>query len=145
MDFTFKKEERLCSRRLIDQLYAEGHRLMAFPFSVQWLAFLTPPKEQSSLHSLALLCTPLHSPCQVLIVAPKRKFKHAVDRNRVRRLTRECYRLRKPDFYAFLEEHSISIVFSMVYVHNEIMPYEQLGKKMDKLLESLEKEIVATL
>lgn len=127
MDFTFKKEERLCSRRLIDQLYAEGHRLMAFPFSVQWMV------------------VPNLSPSQVLIVAPKRKFKHAVDRNRVRRLTRECYRLRKPDFYAFLEEHSISIVFSMVYVHNEIMPYEQLGKKMDKLLESLEKEIVATL
>ena len=127
MDFTFKKEERLCSRRLIDQLYAEGHRLMAFPFSVQWMV------------------VPNLSPSQVLIVAPKRKFKHAVDRNRVRRLTRECYRLRKPDFYAFLEEHSISIVFSMVYVHNEIMPYEQLGKKMDKLLETLEKEIVATL
>ena len=127
MDFTFKKEERLCSRRLIDQLYAEGHRLMAFPFSVQWMV------------------VPNLSPSQVLIVAPKRKFKHAVDRNRVRRLTRECYRLRKPDFYAFLEEHSISIVFSMVYVHNEIMPFEQLGKKMDKLLESLEKEIVATL
>ena len=125
MAFTFKKEERLCSRQLIDQLYAEGHRLMAFPYSVQWMT--------------------VEGPCQVLIVAPKRRFKHAVDRNRVRRLTRECYRLRKPDFYAFLEEHSISIVFSMVYVHNEIMPFEQLGKKMDKLLESLEKEIVATL
>ena len=125
MDFTFKKEERLCSRRLIDQLYAEGHRLMAFPFSVQWLAFPTPPKEQSSLHSLALLSTPLHSPCQVLIVAPKRKFKHAVDRN------------------TFLEEHGISIVFSMVYIHNEILTFEQLGKKMDKLMEALEKDILS--
>ena len=135
MDFTFKKEERLCSRRLIDKLYKEGHRLMAFPFSVQWLAVPTCPKEQSSLHS----------PCQVLIVAPKRKLHHAVDRNRVKRLTRECYRLRKPAFYAFLEEHGVVIVFSMVYVHNEIMSYEQLGRKMDKLLESLEKDILATL
>ena len=33
----------------------------------------------------------------------------------------------------------------MVYIHNEIMTYEQLGKKMDKLLESLEKEIMASL
>jgi ribonuclease P protein component len=125
MGFTFKKEERLCSRQLIDRLYNEGHRLMAFPYSVQWMK--------------------VDGPCQVIIVAPKRKFHHAVDRNRVRRLTRECYRLRKHILYQFLEEHGISIVFSMIYIHNEIMPYEQLGHKMDKLLAALEKEITTTL
>ncbi|MBQ6742328.1 MAG: ribonuclease P protein component [Bacteroidales bacterium] len=125
MGFTFKKEERLCSRQLIDRLYNEGHRLMAFPYSVQWMK--------------------VDGPCQVMIVAPKRKFHHAVDRNRVRRLTRECYRLRKHILYQFLEEHGISIVFSMIYIHNEIMPYEQLGHKMDKLLAALEKEITTTL
>ena len=125
MGFTFKKEERLCSRQLIDRLYNEGHRLMAFPYSVQWMK--------------------VDGPCQVMIVAPKRKFHHAVDRNRVRRLTRECYRLRKHILYQFLEEHGISIVFSMIYIHNEIMPYEQLGHKMDKLLAALEKKITTTL
>lgn len=125
MSFAFKKEERLCSRRLIDQLYTEGHRLMAFPYSVQWLA--------------------VEGPCQVMIVAPKRKFKHAVDRNHVRRLTRECYRLRKDTLYNFLQEHGISIIFSMVYIHNEIMTYEHLGHKMDKLLTLLENDIKATL
>ncbi len=127
MAFTFKKEERLCSRQLIDQLYEEGHRLRAFPYSVQWLI------------------VPDLSPCQVMIVAPKRKFRHAVDRNRVRRLTRECYRLRKHTLYQFLKEHGIGIVFSMVYIHNEIMSYEQLSHKMDKLLAALEKDITATL
>ena len=134
MAFTFNKEERLCSRQLIDQLYTEGHRLMAFPYSVQWL--IVPDLSPFTSHL---------SPCQVMIVAPKRKFHHAVDRNRVRRLTRECYRLRKHTLYQFLEEQGISIVFSMVYIHNEIMPYEQLGHKMDKLLAALEKEIMATL
>ena len=125
MGFTFSKEERLCSRRLIDQLYTEGHRLMAFPYSVQWLA--------------------VEGPCQVMIVAPKRKFKHAVDRNHVRRLTRECFRQRKDTLYNFLQEHGISIIFSMVYIHNEIMTYEHLGHKMDKLLTLLENDIKATL
>ncbi|MGX8713428.1 MAG: ribonuclease P protein component [bacterium] len=125
MAYTFKKEEHLCSRRLIDQLYAEGHRSMAFPFSVQWMK--------------------VEGPCQVMIVAPKRKFHHAVDRNRVRRLTRECYRLRKPSFYEFLSKQGISIVFSMVYIHNEILTFEQLGHKMDKLLEALQKDITATI
>lgn len=127
MAFTFKKEEHLCSRRLIDQLYNEGHRLMAFPYSVQWMVI---PATQS--------------PCQVMIVAPKRKFHHAVDRNRVRRLTRECYRLRKDSLYTFLQEQGISIVFSMVYIHNEILTFEQLGHKMDKLLVALEKDIEKT-
>lgn len=128
MSFTFSKEERLCSRQLIERLYNEGHRLMAFPYSVQWM-----------------VVSELPTSCQVLIVAPKRKFHHAVDRNRIRRLTRECYRLRKPDLYRFLEEHNLHLVFSLVYIHNELMTYEQLGHKMDKLLAALEKDITATL
>ena len=96
---------------------------MAFPYSVQWMVVDTPT--------------------QVMIVAPKRKFKHAVDRNRVRRLTRECYRLRKDTLYNFLQERSISIAFSMVYIHNEIMSFEQLNHKMDKVLEALQKDILA--
>ena len=131
MSFTFRKEERLCSRRLIDQLYAEGHRLMAFPFSVQWMAV-----ERGQLHA---------DGCQVMIVAPKRRFHHAVDRNRVRRLVRECYRQRKESLYAFLKEHDTGIVFSMVYVHNEIFAYDQLGHKMDKMLLALEKDIAQKL
>lgn len=124
MGFTFGKEERLCSRQLIDRLYTEGHRLMAFPFSVQW---------QVNSNSAR---------CQIMIVAPKRKFHHAVDRNRVRRLTRECWRLRKHTLYDFLKEQGLTLTLALVYIHEEIMPYEQLEHKMDKLIASLEKEIV---
>ncbi len=128
MAFTFSKAERLCSRKQIDRLYAEGHRFVAFPFSVQWMVVDTPT-----------------SPCQVMIVAPKRRFKHAVDRNHVRRLTRECYRMRKQHLYDLLNEHGIGIVLSLVYIHNEITSFEQMGHKMDKLMAALEKEILATL
>ena len=127
MAFTFSKAERLCSRKLIDRLYAEGHRFVAFPFSVQWMVVDNPP-----------------SPCQVMIVAPKRRFKHAVDRNHVRRITRECYRKRKQHLYDLLDEHSTGIVLSLVYIHNEIMPFDQMEHKMDKLMAALEKEILAT-
>ena len=127
MPYTFGKEERLCSRSLMDKLYADGHRLLAFPFSVQWLAVEGT------------------QPCQIMIVAPKRRFRHAVDRNHVRRLTRECWRLRKPDFYTFLQEHNLCIVLSLVYVHNEIMPHDQLAHKMDKLIELLKQDILKSL
>lgn len=127
MPYTFGKEERLCSRSLMDRLYADGHRFLAFPFSVQWLAVEGT------------------QPCQIMIVAPKRRFRHAVDRNHVRRLTRECWRLRKPDFYTFLQEHNLCIVLSLVYVHNEIMSHDQLGHKMDKLIELLRQDILKSL
>ena len=100
---------------------------MAYPFSVQWIATDGP------------------APCQVMIVAPKRRFHHAVDRNRVRRLTRECWRHRKPALYTFLQEHNLCIALSLVYVHNEIMTYSQLCHKADKLMAALEHDIAATL
>lgn len=130
MAFTFHKEERLCSRRLIDSLYAEGHRLMAFPYSVQWLE---TNKEKGN---------PV---CQVLIVAPKRRFHHAVDRNRVKRLTRECWRQLKPSLYTFLQEHNTSIALSLVYVHTEIFTYEQMLHKMERLISSLRDDILKSL
>lgn len=119
MPATFSKDERLCSRRLIDRLYAEGHRFMAFPYSVQWLLVDDPGCRQ------------------VMIVAPKRRFHHAVDRNRVKRLTRECYRLRKHQLYAALDERRQGLVFSMVYTHSDILTYDQLGRKMDRLIANL--------
>ncbi len=133
MATTFGKDEKLCSRRLIDQLYAEGHRLMAFPYSVQWMSVEGGKVVESPSGHLA---------CQVMIVAPKRKFHHAVDRNRVRRLTRECWRTRKELLYEFLDGQGMSIVLSLVYIHNEIMTFDQLGHKMDKLIAALEKDIL---
>ena len=127
MPYTFGKEERLCSRSLMDRLYADGHRLMAFPFSVQWLVVDGP------------------QPCQIMIVAPKRRFRHAVDRNHVRRLTRECWRLRKQHFYTFLQEHNLCLVLSLVYVHNEAMTNDQLANKMDKLIALLRQDILKSL
>ena len=125
MNRRFPKAEHLCSRRLIERLYTEGHRLRVFPYSVQWLEAPT-----------------LEVPCQVLIVAPKRRLHHAVDRNRIKRLTRECYRLRKEPLLQTLQEREMRIVLSLVYIHNELMTYEQLDRKFDKLMAALQKELV---
>lgn len=123
MTYTFGKHERLCCKRMIDRLYAEGHRIHAFPYSLQW-------RFES-----------LDQPCQTMIVAPKRKFKHAVDRNRVKRLTRECWRLRKQILYHYLQSHGLSITLALVYVHHEQLSYNSLGNKMDKMMEALVADI----
>ena len=123
MSLTFTKEERLCSRKIIDGLRTDGHRLMVYPYSVQWLA------------------TDGQSGCQVLIVAPKRRLHHAVDRNRVKRLSRECWRLSKQQLYDFLSVRNLSLSLSLVYVSNEIMPYDKLLPRMQKLVAKLQEEI----
>lgn len=82
---------------------------------------------------------------QVLIVAPKRKFPHAVDRNRVKRITRECYRKQKLLLVDFLDVRNLSLVFSVSYVHTSILSYETLYSKMEKVMASLKDNIQETL
>ena len=108
----------------MERLHAEGHRLRVFPYSVQWLA--VPSTEV---------------PCQVLIVVPKHRLHHAVDRNRMKRLTRECYRRRKEPLFQLLQDRGIHIVLSLVYIHDELMTYEQLCPRFDKLMAALQNEL----
>ena len=144
-EITFSKSERLCSRKLISQLYAEGHRIMAFPYSVQWRVSSELGVRNSELSECGSINSELKTPnselCQVLIVAPKRRFHHAVDRNRVKRLTRECWRRVKPQLYDFLSAHGLSLTVALVYVGNEILPYDKLLSRMEKLVAQLEKEL----
>lgn len=126
MNARFPKAEHLCSQRLIERLHTEGHRLMVFPYSIHW-------RQEDDL--------PV--PCQVLIVAPKRKLRHAVDRNRVKRLTRECYRQNKHLLVPQLAEQGLRVTLSLVYVHNEPLSYDQLQHKFQKLLPQLAAQILS--
>ena len=76
-DCSFHKCERLCGTMRIQALYKEGKRVVAWPLRVSYMP------------------TPEAATTQVLIWAPKSLFKHAVDRNRMRRLMREAYRKQK--------------------------------------------------
>lgn len=128
---TFSKQERLCSKKLIDALFQSGHQLMVFPYSVRWMQC-----------DKAVLPEGIIS--QVLIGTSKRKFHHAVDRNRVKRLTRECYRQYcKPQLNTLLEEQDLHIVLAINYIHNEIFDYNVLHHKFDKITQKLTASITA--
>ena len=126
--YTFGKQEHLCSNTLIGELYHAGHRLMLFPYSIHWM-----PVRQDAL--------PDGSPLQVMVVTSKKKNHLAVDRNRIKRLTRECYRLHKPELHTFLHNNNIAIVLSLNYIHNSIMEYSTLYHKFDKLIPLLIEDI----
>jgi len=117
---TFGKKEHLCSEKLMEELFRTGQRLMVFPYSVRWKVC---PKE----------LLPEGVRVQVLIATSKRYFHHAVDRNRVKRLTRECYRMHKPELWQLLEKDDVALLMAVNYVHNEIFDYKVLYHKFDKL------------
>ncbi|MBU6119250.1 ribonuclease P protein component [Hymenobacter siberiensis] len=78
--YTFPKEEHLCRKKLIEELFSkQGSSFGVYPLRIVWIK-----KDAPTL-----------APPQVLISVSKRTFKRAVDRNRLKRLIREAYRLNK--------------------------------------------------
>jgi ribonuclease P protein component len=119
--YTFKKEERLCSKKLLEELFNSGSSFLVYPFRITWL--------KSAL--------PANARVQVVIGVSKRKFKKAVDRNLLKRRIREIYRLNKEEYlYSFITE---SLALGINYVGNEIYDYHMMDKKLKAAFLKLEK------
>ena len=126
--YTFKKEERLCNKKLIDELFHNGSSFLCYPYRVSWLAV-----DENAEFAV-----------QVLIAVPKKRYKRAVDRNLVKRRIREAYRLSKQQYlYDILTAGNKKIVFSVGYIGKEIEPYPVMEKKMQKLLTQLSEQVAA--
>jgi len=112
---TLGKQERLKSKKLIEKLYAEGDSVKNFPLRMMYV---------QTVHTSEF-------PCQVGVSVAKRNYKLAVDRNRLKRLMRETYRLQKQIVYNNLDR---PYVFMISYIGREEIKYEDLYLKMEKLL-----------
>ena len=115
MKNTLGKQERLKSKKLIEKLYAEGTSVKSFPLRMMFI---------QTTHTSSF-------PCQVGVSVAKRNYKLAADRNRLKRLMRETYRLQKQIVYNNLDE---PYVFMISYIGREEIKYEDLYLKMEKLL-----------
>lgn len=116
--YTFDKEERICSKKLLDKLFSEGRSFMNYPFKVTFLIY------------------PLLSnyAAQTVFVVSKRRFKKAVDRNRIKRLIRESFRLNKSSLYNILNDKNIKILISINYIANEELNFHQLEAQMKSVI-----------
>lgn len=121
--FTFSKEERLCSKRVISELYRSHDRVLVFPLSIHWQVY---PGETFS------------PAVQVVIVAPKKKLRFAVSRNRAKRLIRECYRKNKHTLQSVSKSKGISLALSINYIHNEVVSYGQVERAVAKAFAHME-------
>jgi ribonuclease P protein component len=125
--YTFKKEERLCNKKLIDGLFHNGSSFLCYPFKVSWM--LANGEQQF--------------PAQIVFSVSKKRYKRAVDRNLIKRRMREAYRLNKQlHLYTILNDAGIKLVLSISYIGKEIGPYDFFEKKMLKLLTQLAGEAI---
>jgi ribonuclease P protein component len=125
--YTFKKEERLCNKKLIDGLFHNGSSFLCYPYRVSWL----------------LADTEQQFPVQIVFSVAKKRYKRAVDRNLVKRRMREAYRLNKQLLiYNVLNGAGKKLVLSVSYIGKEISPYNFFEKKMLKLLTQLAGEVI---
>ncbi|MBC8052498.1 MAG: ribonuclease P protein component [Sphingobacteriaceae bacterium] len=119
---TFKKEERLCSKRLLAKLFSNGSSFLVYPFRI-----VSVPETLS-----------VDFPAQVVIAVSKRNFKRAVDRNLIKRRVREAYRLNKAELlYPFLTEKNINLIISIHYIGKDIAEYLLIEKKLKQALKKL--------
>ena len=122
--FTFKKNERLSSRKAIEELYSNGKSFYSKNFKVIFLLQKEIPLV----------------PCQIVFSVPKKIFKRAVDRNLLKRRMREAYRADKPAFYNQLTDKKVFIHVLMIYSTKEILSFEEITKNMQQAMSDLVKK-----
>jgi ribonuclease P protein component len=115
--FTLGKDERLKSRKAIEQLFKEGKSFAVTPFRVYY-----------SPAALAL---------QFGVGVSTRNFKKAVDRNRIKRLMREAYRLQKNNLQLSLNEKQKGLNLFFIYTGKELPDYKLVSDKVNIILEKL--------
>ena len=118
--FTLSKEERICSKKLINELFTgNGRSMTAFPLRVVFMKRIIVDDQPRAA---------------MLVSVPKRYFKHAVDRNRVKRQVREAFRRHKSMITQNLTDDHESVAMAFVWLTNEKYPSSEVENRMVRLL-----------
>lgn len=118
--FTLSKEERICSKKLINELFTgNGRSMTAFPLRVVFMKRTIVDDQPRAA---------------MLVSVPKRYFKHAVDRNRVKRQVREAFRRNKSIITQNLTDDHEAVAMAFVWLTDEKLPSSEVENRMVRLL-----------
>lgn len=124
--YGFGKEEHLYLRKEIEGLFSSDKKMLSYPYRA--LYRLIPEEEVAA---------------KLLINAPKRRLKRAVDRNRVKRLIREAYRLHKGILTDKAREANTTVLLGIVYIGEELPTYERTEKAVKYFLHRITEELTS--
>jgi ribonuclease P protein component len=165
--FTWRKAEKLKSRKRIERVFREGKSFSLFPYRVIFLleplvgvgdAAAGAPKGNGGNAGVsrgddaaaggeatgrgdAKALRSDWACLQAGFGASSRHFKKAVDRNRIKRLGREAYRLQKGPLLQRLTEKGLSLAVFLIYTGKELPEYATVTEKIGVILQKLIKEI----
>lgn len=118
--FTLSKEERICSKKLINELFTgNGRSMTAFPLRVVFMKRTIVDDQPRAA---------------MLVSVPKRYFKHAVDRNRVKRQVREAFRRNKSIITQNITDDHEAVAMAFVWLTDEKFPSSEVENRMVRLL-----------
>ena len=124
----FGKAEKLKSRKVIEELFARGKSVHIFPIRI--------------FYKFLPLCIDEKTVIQVGVSVSKRNFKRAVDRNRIKRLLREAYRLQKHFLIEVLKQQAKKGYVFFIYTDKQIPQYPIVFDTMAKCLEVLKRKAI---
>jgi ribonuclease P protein component len=126
--FTLSKNERLKSRKQIEQLFKDGNKISVFPLYVYYQLIPLPTND-------------LRLSTRIGVGVSAKNFKRAVDRNRIKRLIRECYRLQKPHFREVVKANNQQLNLFFIYTGKELPDYKLIYNKVAIALQKISREI----
>ena len=116
------KYERICKENDIQALFDKGAGVSVYPYRVIYLFH----------HDESRPVT-----VRLLVSVSKKRFHHAVKRNRVKRLLREAWRENKAPLYEICKRDNISVDVALVYTATVIHSYEEMLVKTQKAVNEL--------
>ena len=116
MEFTYPKEEKLKSKKSIELLFSEGKSVSKYPLRLVYADNIIEKEELIKFG----------------VSVSKKYFKKAVDRNRLKRILRECYRLNKHLLVDSIQK-PMSLMF--FYQSKEVLSYQEINEKTILLFE----------
>lgn len=120
-DFTLSKAERLHSHREIELLFREGKSFAVYPLRIIYV------REK----------TYADTPVSILVSVSKKRFKHAVKRNLLKRRIKEAYRKNKHSLISEAEAHNSGLLLAFLYIGKDISAYADIEQSVVRILEKL--------